>query len=266
MAPQQRLFDLLEGRRHQKVVLVVSVLLLLLLEIMIYFAAAGQAGRISRLIVTDAEGRTVYETTGKTLTSYQKMLFEKTHGPLSDYHVHVQTQSQPFPFRAWLSAAIGIPVGLILLLAFLIRAYLALMYGESKDREAEPSAKDSAGRLTSFLGVFRSVSIFHVGFLLVLGVVLFWMVPNILGDFAKVSLATIREFKWYFVGVSVFLAVTVLWVIYLRYKLSRQMLQNQYDLEKFRVERQLPGPEEQPAMLPESMNRAANEQTNGRIE
>ncbi|RLB05100.1 MAG: hypothetical protein DRG59_09450, partial [Deltaproteobacteria bacterium] len=65
------------------------------------------------------------------------------------------------------------------------------------------------------------------------------MVPNFLGEFARLSVNTIKEFKWFFLGVSVFLAGLVCWVIYLRYKLSKQAIENEKDIEKYRLEMKL---------------------------
>jgi hypothetical protein len=39
-----------------------------------------------------------------------------------------------------------------------------------------------------------------------------------------------------------------MWVVYLRYKLSQKMIENQLDLEKFRVERQLLEEEQRPLL------------------
>ena len=70
------------------------------------------------------------------------------------------------------------------------------------------------------------------------------------------SMTAIREYKWFFLGTAIFLALLITWIIYLRYKLSRQMLENQLDLEKFRVERQLLVQQEPAHLLPSPMNEA----------
>jgi hypothetical protein len=241
MPPKARLFDLFEGHRHQKLVLLISVLVFLMLELLIYLGAASQAGQKSFVVITGEDGKTVYETTGSSLTSYEKMVFENTFGPLQNYRIHVNTQFNPFPFRAWMSAAVGIPIGLVLLLAFVVRAFLSLLYGEEKPEDVglSQSSPGAKGRLGSLFHFFGRVSVFHIGFLIVVSVVLLWLIPNFLGDFARVSMSTIREFKWFFLGVGTFLGLLILWVVYLRYQLSKRMLDNQLDLEKYRVERQL---------------------------
>lgn len=250
MSHRLRLLDIFEGHRHQKLALTISVLIFLILELIVYMAFAGQAGQKSRVVITDVNGNKVYETAGNTLTSYEKLVFENNHGPLVNYQMRLETEQIPFPFRAWVSTAVGVPVGLILLMAFLVRAYLSLMYGEEK--APEESAPESEPHKKRFGTLFHSVhnfSIFHIGGLIVLGVLLLWMVPNVLGDIARISVDAIRDYKWFFLGVSVFLAGLIVWVIYLRYKLSKQMLDNQLNLERFRVEQQLLVQQEPPKLL-----------------
>ena len=133
MSQKLRLQDLFEGTRYQKIVLTISVVAFLILELLIYMASASQAGQKSRVIVLDTNGTKVYETVGTALTSYEKMVFENNFGPLANYQVRLESEAAPFPFRAWVSAAVGIPVGLILLVSFLVRVYLSLLYGEEQE-------------------------------------------------------------------------------------------------------------------------------------
>lgn len=240
MAERKHLLGIFEGQRHQKLVLTVSVMVFLFLELLIYLAAASQSGQKSRVVISDGSGARVYETPGTVLTSYEKLVFENNFGPLANYQVRVDTESLPFPFRAWLSSAVGIPVGLILLVAFIIRAYLALLYGDRRDQDKEVAeTAEAATSMGSLFHFFRNISIFHIGFLTLMAVLVLWMVPNLVRDFAQLGLNAVREFRWFFLGLAVFLGGLVVWIIYLRYRLSKQMLNNQLDLEKFRVEQQL---------------------------
>lgn len=242
MSEKLRLLDIFEEKRYQKAILAVSLAAFLILELLIYFAAAGQAGQQSQVVVYDANGAKVYQTPGTVMTSYEKLVFENTFGPLRNYHIQVKTESLPFPLRAWMSAAVGIPVGLVLLVAFLVKAYLSLLYGEEKHKAEQDESPFIAGTGNKFLSLFNSLhrfSIFHIGFAIVIAVLMFWMVPNFVGDVAKVSVATVRQFHWFFLGTAVFLAFLITWIVYLRYRLSKKMLENQLDLEKFRVEKQL---------------------------
>ncbi len=252
MAKKLHLQDIFEGNRLQKIVLVVSVLLFLVLELLIYMASASHAGHKSNIIISDMQGNSVYQTTGNTLTSYEKLIFEKNFGPLTDFQMEIVTETRPFPFRAWFTAAVGIPVGLILLVSFLIKVYLTLLYN---DEERSKTMGDSAstlreGRFGSLFQSFGQISIFHIGFGVLAFVLLLWMVPNLVEDIFTISTETIRDYKWFFVGVALFLAFIITWVIYLRYRLSRQMLDNQFNIEKYRLEQQLLTGREAPPLLP----------------
>ncbi len=236
MSQKARLLDVFEGHRHLKVILAVSIMVVLFLEILIYLTAASQTGDKSNVVITDSDGRKVFETAGTALSAWEKMNFENTHGPLQNFVVQIHTETHAFPFRAWLLGAVGVPIGLILLMAFLVRAFLSLLYGEEKGKQEKGSASDFEGRYGSIFQFFGRISVFHIGFLVAVSVVLLWVVPNFLGDFAQGAVGLIREFRWFFLGAGIFTAVLVVWVIYLRYKLSKRMLDNQLDLEKYRVQ------------------------------
>lgn len=258
MSEKVRLLDVFEGKRHQKTVLVVSVAAFLTLELLIYLASAGQAGQRSRIVITDVNGAKIYETQGTALTSYEKLYFENTFGPLANHRIHLETESVPFPFRAWVSAAVGIPIGLALLVAFLVRVYLALLYGDEREAVLEQTEEDSTAknRVGTFFHSFHRVTVYHIGVFVLIGVVLFWVVPNFLQDFIRLTTSAIREYKIFFLGLAIFLALLITWIIYLRYRLSRQMLDNQLNLEKFRVEKQLLLQSDSPPLLPHSANEA----------
>lgn len=252
MSTKSRLLDVFEGNRRQRLILAVGVFLFLAIEIIIYASAATHAGDKSRLVITDATGAKVYETTGTVLTSYERMNFENNFGPLRNYSMNLQTESTPFPFRAWVSAAIGIPVGLVLLVSFLVRAYMSLLYGDDRKQETAAGETTDAGiknRVSAFSGFLRGLSVFNVGIIVFLAVLVLWMIPNFIGDATHFVMTAIREYPLFFIGAAVFLAALVVWLIYLRYSLSKMMLENQFKLEKIRIEAQLPPPGASPVLL-----------------
>jgi hypothetical protein len=239
MSDRGRLQEILDNRPQQRGVLVAAIALLLVLEVMIYIAAAGKAGRSSILVIRDRTGSVIYEATGNTLTGYEKVLFEETHGPLSNYQIQVQSESHPFPTRMWLSAAAGIPIGLILLVAFLVRVFLDLFDGEAKESRTQGKSQNQGGRLRSPSFVTNGLSIFHLGSIILSGAILIWLVPDFLLNVARIGVAAVQEFKWLLPGLCIFLALFIIWVVYLRYRLSKQMMENQFNLDKYRLESQL---------------------------
>ncbi|MBF0205060.1 MAG: hypothetical protein HQK67_12330, partial [Desulfamplus sp.] len=76
-------------------------------------------------IVNDS-GDVIYQVKGSTLTNFNKYYYENTFGSIDDYQVKLVSEEVHFPFRAWFAAAIGIPVGLILLLSFILKSVIAL--------------------------------------------------------------------------------------------------------------------------------------------
>lgn len=66
-----------------------------------------------------------------------------------------------------------------------------------------------------------------------------WLIPSILGDMAQSLFNAVKEYPWFFMGVSGFVGGLLVWVIYLRYRLSKLMLTNQVEIEKYRIEKQI---------------------------
>jgi hypothetical protein len=239
MADNIHLCEIFEDTRYSKLVLAVGVILLLVLELTIYIAVSGQSGLNSRVVITDESGSKLYESTGSTLTPYEKMVFENNFGPLLNYKTHVESEVLPFPYRSWILLAIGIPMGLILLLFFLVRVWLILLNGDHTDKSAGPLPTEGKAGLQSFLSASRHISILHVGFVIVLVVLSFWLIPSLLSDAVKSCFAAVREYQFFFLGFSVFVCAFLTWVVYLRYKLSKRMLDNQMEIEKYRIQTNL---------------------------
>lgn len=241
MSEKPRLLDLYEDKRNQRIILQTALVLFMLMQLVIYFVAANRSGEQSFVSVTDAKGNQVYETRGTGLTNFEKLAFLNTFGPLDNYNVNIKTKTVPFPFRAWLSAAVGIPIGLVLLVAFIIKAYFSLLYGEEEPESQKEQSDDipESNLFGSLFHAIQRISIFHIGFLVTIGVLTIWLVPNFISGAAHFGLSTIRQYKWFFAAfLGVFTGV-VCWIIYLRYRLSAKMIEKQLDLDKFRIEMQL---------------------------
>jgi hypothetical protein len=238
MGEKGQLSDLLDNKVHQRTVLGICLVLLLVLEVVIYYSAASQAGRITRLVVSDQGGEKVYETLGNTMSTYQQIVFEETHGPLENYDIRVESEFRPFPTRVWLASAVGVPIGLILLMLFLVRVFLTLVHGDSDGSSKAGREEEVKQRFGLSFSLFRGISVVQVGLLFLIGAFLLWLVPEFLLSIIKHSIEAAREFKWFFLGFGVFLALLLAWFIYLRFRLSKQMMDNELKLEKYRLEYQ----------------------------
>ena len=129
--------NIIEFLRENKTVVLILAVCLFLIELEVFALSVMKSGRKSRLHVLNTAGEMIYETDGNNLSSFDKYYFEKTFGPFENYNVKLVTTEQPFPFRAWFSAAIGIPVGLVLLMAFVSRRFPPF-FMESSRRPAAP--------------------------------------------------------------------------------------------------------------------------------
>ncbi len=234
MAHDLKLFELFDGMKYPKIVLAVGIILLLVLELGIYAAVSSQSGLKSRVIITDSAGKKIHESPGAALGPYEKMVFENNFGPLRNFNAQVESEVVPFPMRSWVLLAIGVPIGLILLASFMVQVWLLLLNGGPRSSAGEAENPDGSNHLT-FLSASRNFSVLHLGFVILLTMLILWLIPSFLGDIAQSFFGMIREYQWFFLGVSVFAAGLLAWIVYLRYKLSRQMLENQLEIEKFRL-------------------------------
>ncbi len=211
-----------ESLRQEKKTIALLVISFLVVELVIYLAAASMSGMEYRVLVETPDGRVLYETPGKSLTKYEEISLENQFGSLSNYKIRVVSKERPFPFRGWLAASVGIPVGSILVLAFVIRGYFAIFEkgGEALDLDESPKPKG----IKSIFYLIKRLSIFQLGFLVVLLVISVWIIP----DFIKQNMVVL----WI---VLAFLAFLVVWIIYLRYRLYREMLAYRFELAKMKI-------------------------------
>jgi hypothetical protein len=209
-------------------------------ELEIFAIAVMKSGRKSLMQVIDNRGNIIHEADGDNLSQFNKYYFEKTFGPLEQYEVKLITKDKPFPFRAWFAAAIGLPVGIMLLFAFIVKAYTAIFYGE--DKKVEPTddiENENNTRLDKILTNISRFNIFTIGFLIFLAIFAYWVVPNFVTYIGKVGLETILRFKWVFLGIAVVITGIGIWIIYLRYLLAKKTIETQAEVEKQRIELQL---------------------------
>ena len=223
--------------RENKTVFIVIAVALFLIELEIFAVAVMKSGRKSWLQVLDNKGNIVHETDGDSLSDFNKYYFEKTFGPFENYEVRLQRRDVPFPFRAWFVAAVGIPMGIILMFAFIVKAYLALFYGESShdDGGGGGSAAEASTSLERIVTAVSGFNIFTIGFLILLGVVAYWIIPNVVTYLGQVGLDTLSRYKWVFITAAVIGVVIFIWMIYLRYLLARKAIDSQMEMNKYRM-------------------------------
>ncbi|MEJ2731448.1 MAG: hypothetical protein P8185_23555 [Deltaproteobacteria bacterium] len=247
-----KLSDIFDDKESHKTILKIGIVMVLSIELIIYLVANFRSGTHSYLEIFDSKGNKVYETKGNVLTTYEKLIFQNTYGPLSNYRIRVVNRNIPFPFRAWLAVAVGVPIGFMLLLTYLVRAYLSFVAGgEEQNTNDLESLNEDGGRFRHLFS-WRRLSLFHFGFFVLVCVLTIWLVPNYVAEIARGAISLIVKYKWFFSGVFVFLASLLVWIIYLKYKISERMMDRRMDLEKFKVEKQLLLEKERRLALPDA--------------
>lgn len=225
--------------REHKTLLIVITIGIILLEVEIFAFAAMKTGRKSSLHILNQQGTLIHVTDGENLSTFNKYYFEQTFGPLDQYQVRLVTQEQPFPFRAWFTAALGIPIGAVLLFGFIVRAYMAIIPGDAgPERSTLRGGDDSApsGRFMKMINQARRLNIFIIGLVIFLIIVAYWILPNVIAYLGKVGLDTLVRYKEIFLTVFGVLTAIVVWIIYLRYLLAKKSLASQTEIEKYRLQ------------------------------
>jgi hypothetical protein len=221
------------------VALALSVTTFLAIELIIFIIFAASSGEQSRIQVRDRTGKPIYDVAGSTLSQINFAYFERKYGDLGNYDVEVKTIKSPFPVRAWISASVGVPIVLILLISYMVKVYLTLLQGEARHNpENLPAIQEKMHPFVSWSLFLSSSSIFWLGTAVAGMALVFWMVPNFLGEVVAAGAAAITQSSWLLPGGAIFLACVVLWVVYLRYRLSRRMMDYHFRLEARRLERQ----------------------------
>lgn len=224
--------------KENKTLFIILIVGLFLIELEIFALAAMKSGRKSWLQVIDEKGNVIHETDGKNLSDFNKYYFEKTFGPFENYDVRLQTKEAPFPFRAWFVAAVGIPVGIVLLFGFIVKAYIALFHGgdkkSGKQKENHRTAYET--RLEMILDKVSQMNIFIIGFLIFIGVISYWIIPNMITYIGKTGIETIIRYKWLFLSVLIIVIGVGIWIVYLRYLLAKKSIESRTEVEKHKLQ------------------------------
>lgn len=246
--------------RDHKILLITIVVGFFLIEIEIFAVAVMKSGRQSWMNIIDDSGAIIYQVKGSTLTNFNKYYFENTFGSIDDYQVKLVSEDVPFPFRAWFAAAIGIPVGLILMLAFILKAVISFLYGKKGgtiDDEPKESAAGgvvegdghtsdkadmkahmkfgAAAGLGGVLDQLSRLNIFIIGFLVMAGVMLYLVIPNMLTFLAKAGIETLVNFKWFFIALFAAIFLLFAWFMYMKYQLAKKSMDAQTEIRKYEI-------------------------------
>ncbi|CCK81479.1 MULTISPECIES: hypothetical protein [Desulfobacula] len=226
-----------EYLQQHTVLLVAVVVAFFVLEFGIFVSASMRSGNQSYMQVLNDSNDVVYQVNGSTMTKFDKYYFQNIFGPLENYRVRLVTKDIPFPFRAWFSAAVGIPVGLVLLIGFVLKAVMTFLQGseESKEDSGKIPA-DKANKVDTFFFRISRFNIFIIGFLIFAGVFLYWVIPNLLTFLARTGMDIIVDFKWFFVALGAAMFFLFAWFMYMKYKLAQKSMEVQTEIRKYELQ------------------------------
>jgi hypothetical protein len=238
--------------QENKTLFIILAVGLFLVELEIFAMAAMKSGRQATVQVRDAQDNVVYESRSSRLDAREKAEFESTFGPLANYHVKMVTVQRPFPFRAWFAAAVGLPIGAVLLFGFFVKAYEALFFGGTRLPEGASRVQpESADRFDRLMGRVNRLNIFAIGGFVLLFALGLFAVPHLLAEFGRHGIAVISKYRWVVLGIVAVLLGLVVWIIFLRYLLARKAIETQGDVEKYRLQLEMLGKSESSGLLPE---------------
>jgi hypothetical protein len=107
------------------------------------------------------------------------------------------TRDGAFAYRAWILLAVGMSIGLILMLFFLAQVWLVLLNGSPKEETPEETGLNKT-LFSKFLRVPKNFSVLGVGFTIVMFMLILWLIPSILSDMAKSFLSAVKDYSWFF--------------------------------------------------------------------
>ena len=239
--------DIISTIQEHRTLFIIIMVGLFLIELEIFAVSAMKSGRKSMLQVSDSKGNVVLLTEGASLSQIDKAAFERTFGSLEQYRVHIFSEERPFPFRAWFVAAVGIPVGMMLLFAFVVKAWTALFGEKQPDHAADTVEPEAASGLERFMHVVSRFNIFIIGVLVFVAALAYWILPNFILFAGKTGIEAITRYKWVFLAVGAVFVGSGLWIIYLRYLLAKKTIESHKEVEKYRL--QLQYKQNQPARI-----------------
>jgi magnesium-transporting ATPase (P-type) len=131
---------------------------------------------------------------------------------------------------------VGIPIGAILLFAFAVQAYLSLFYKERNSDEYHVKKNEYEYRFEKVIAAVSRFNIFTIGFLVLLGVLSYWVVPNLIVHMGRLGVETLARYKWIFLSFGMIFLGLIIWIIYLKYLLAKKAIASQTEIDKYRLQ------------------------------
>lgn len=229
---------MLNFAKENKALLYMTAFFLIVLEMQIFIYAAMRSGDVSQIQVLNDQNEVIYESSADKLYEFNKYYFEANFGPLENYRVRREKIERPFPFRAWIISSVGLPIGFIMILGFMIKAWSVFFKGEAAvfDHEPNGSSPEDASKLERLIEKISSLNVFVLGFFIVTILFLYWVLPDMIVFISRAGIETIIKFKWFFIVASFTIAILFGWFIYLRYLLAKKAIESREEIEKYKLQ------------------------------
>ena len=212
---------------------------LFVLELEIFFSASLKSGDHSKIQVVNNNNDVIYENYEKKLYQFDKYYFESNFGPLENYRIRRIEEVRPFPFRGWLISAVGIPIGFMMILGFLIKAW-AYVFRDEKPYFDETSHHNAGNAnkegLHNLIVTISNLNIFVLGFFIVAALFLYWVLPDMILYIGKMSFETLIRFKWFFISALIVITCIFVWFIYLKFLLAKKAIESRAEIEKMKLQ------------------------------
>lgn len=208
------------------------------LELEIFVSATLKSGDHSKIQVLDNRDEVIYESPEKKLYQFNKYYFEQNFGPLENYRLRRVKEDRPFPFRGWLISATGIPIGFMLILGFLVKAWAVFFKGEQPvyENQSGQNHHENTGKIETIIEKVSNLNIFVLGFFIVAALFLYWVLPDMIIFISKMGFETLIRFKWFFISALLIITGIFTWFIYLKYLLAKKAIESRTEIEKLKLQ------------------------------
>jgi hypothetical protein len=138
-----------------------------------------------------------------------------------------ETIVNPFPWKGWILISIGAPIGIFFLVTLITKAYFQTIEPDFKEDG------ENANQWISALNRLSKINVIWFMLLLVCALFLVWYIPEVVKFAGNVTSAWLAKFWWIPTALFSIVFLTVIWWIYLQYRLKVNVMH--MEMEKFKL-------------------------------
>ncbi|MBI5590714.1 MAG: hypothetical protein HY881_09550 [Deltaproteobacteria bacterium] len=138
-----------------------------------------------------------------------------------------ETIVHQFPWKGWILISIGAPIGLFFLVTLITKAYFQAIEPDFKEEE------ENTNQWVSALNRLSKINVIWFMLLMVCALFLVWYIPEVVKFAGSVTTAWLVKFWWIPTLLFAIVFLTIIWWIYLQYKLKVNVMR--MEMEKFKL-------------------------------